>query len=354
MSLVELKEELERQRANSFDVVVDSRDIVARPHEEDILVLDVRGVGEFPLTEWGHKCMAEKLSIPWAYYRRMIDRDKKHLLVENINEWIAEAEKGRVKDRYLRVTNGQIRAVLSSRFRPIDNYDLLDVLLVELNRMASDGRAIRVKEASLSDTKMYVKVIDELLNDVVKSESDILYGGVAVVNSEVGNGAFSVNSYVFRQICRNGLMGESSIRQVHVGKVLDKGFVNWSDETMQRERELLLAKARDVIRSSFSPEEFKRAVDNLKGANQVQVKNPVRVFEKIKTDYNLSDATRDQLIANLEDIDNPTQYDVVNSITRVARHQSNPDSRAELEQLGMKVLNLNEVYFADAREAATA
>jgi hypothetical protein len=88
MDLRELVEELRRQRENSLDIICRDEDTEAIPDEEHGLLLRVSDKGAWPLAEWTHKQLAEKLEIPKRYYDRMLESGKFELLAENINAWL--------------------------------------------------------------------------------------------------------------------------------------------------------------------------------------------------------------------------------------------------------------------------
>ena len=85
MDLVSLIEELERQKRNSLDLIVESSSLKAVADEKSGVRLAIPEYGEFPLTDWAHGQLADKLSIPRRYYERMREAGKAELLAENIN-----------------------------------------------------------------------------------------------------------------------------------------------------------------------------------------------------------------------------------------------------------------------------
>jgi hypothetical protein len=129
MELVDLVRELERQKKNRLDLIVESSTLKAIPDEENGIRLALPEYGEFPLTEWAHGQLADKLGIPRRYYERMRDSGKLELLAENVNAWLGERER-----RLIRILDGRIRAILSDRYRVMDNYDLSSLLWTSSRR----------------------------------------------------------------------------------------------------------------------------------------------------------------------------------------------------------------------------
>ncbi len=118
MDLVSLVEELERQR-NSLDLIINSSTLKAVPDSDEIR-LAIPEYGEFPLTDWAHGQLADKLGIPRRCYERTCEAGKCELLAENINAWLPIRER-----RLMRILDGRMRAFLSDRYRIMGNYDLV-------------------------------------------------------------------------------------------------------------------------------------------------------------------------------------------------------------------------------------
>jgi len=110
LELKELAEELERQKKNSKDAVVSTKELhtYVEPMERE-LKLTASTIGAYPLTEWAHTQLAEKTGIPVKYYQRMKEEGHLELLVENVNTWLSHND----SDVLVRVLDGNVRAILS-------------------------------------------------------------------------------------------------------------------------------------------------------------------------------------------------------------------------------------------------
>jgi len=64
VDLVGLVKELERQKENSLDLIAESQNICALPDKDFGILLGVLDRGMWPLTEWAHLQLAEKIGIP--------------------------------------------------------------------------------------------------------------------------------------------------------------------------------------------------------------------------------------------------------------------------------------------------
>jgi len=86
-------------------------------------------VGEYGITSLARRQLADKLKIPLAYFERM-RTEQPPLLDRNVNTWL-QTDGDR---RMIRTLDGQVWAVLSDRYRRLDNYDLAENVLAILRR----------------------------------------------------------------------------------------------------------------------------------------------------------------------------------------------------------------------------
>jgi len=241
MDLVSLVEELKRQKLNSFDIIAEDEHIYAIPDENYGLVLGVYNAGKWPLTEWAHLQLAEKTGIPKRYYDKMREARKFELLADNVNAWL-QGER-----RLIRILDGKVRAILSDRYRIIDNYDLVFLALDEFQKKETIG----IYRIDLTETMLYIKAIDRTLTDIIK-EQDIVYGGLVIRNSEVGASALRIEPFIFRRVCSNGLILPKILKKIHLERqITEIDDINWSDETKELEDKAFWSKVRDVIRATF-------------------------------------------------------------------------------------------------------
>ena len=150
-SLVSLAQELERQLETKHDMVVPSS--LMRCHTDEggsckMMIEATDGVERYGITNLARRQLAEKLKIPFAYFERM-RAEQPALLDRNVNTWLqSDGER-----RLVRTLDGNVRAVLSDRYRRLDNYDLAENVLPILQRLPE----ARFESVELTETKMYIK-----------------------------------------------------------------------------------------------------------------------------------------------------------------------------------------------------
>jgi hypothetical protein len=325
MDLKSLVEELKRQKMNSLDIITEDEHIYAIPDENYGLVLGVYKTGKWPLTEWAHLQLAEKTGIPKKYYDRMLEAEEFELLADNVNTWLRDGK------RLIRILDGKVRAILSDRYRIIDNYDLVFLALDEFQKKET----IEIHRIDLTETMLYIKAIDRTLTDAIK-EQDIVYGGLIIRNSEVGASALRIEPFIFRKVCNNGLILQRTLKKIHLGRqITEIGDIDWSDETRELEDKAFWSKVRDVIRATFDKQIFQSWVEKLKESTKIEIKKPMKAVNNIVGHLGLSEEQKQKLIMHFSE---PTKYGLINAVTNLASQTKNVDEQVRLEQFAGEIL----------------
>jgi hypothetical protein len=256
----------------------------------------------------------------------MMDSGKLRLLAENVNAWLGEGER-----RLIRILDGRIRAILSDKYRVMDNYDLVFLALEEFKRKET----VEIYRIDLTETMLYLKAIDRTLADSVR-DGDIVYGGLIIRNSEVGASALRVEPFILRKVCSNGLILEHSLKRIHLGRqTMEIGEIEWSDETRMLEDRALWAKIRDIIRATFDKRIFQLWVEKLKESTKIEIKKPVEAVNNIVGHLGLTEEQEQRLLMHFSE---PTKYGLINAITNLAGQTTNVDEQVRLEEFAGEIL----------------
>lgn len=134
-SLMELAQELERQRNAKRDYLLDTRNLEMGFVEAGAYQMTMRndsknistllGVGEI-----AHRQIGSALGIPAKYYDKM-RAENPELLAQNVNSWFTMTP----QKRMVRTLDGNARAFLSERYRRIDNAEIAEAVLPVLAEM---------------------------------------------------------------------------------------------------------------------------------------------------------------------------------------------------------------------------
>jgi hypothetical protein len=248
-SLVSLAQELERQLDSKKDLIVPSaliRHATDEQGETRLVIEEGNSPVHYGVTPLARRQLADKLKIPYAYFERMRE-DQPTLLDRNVNTWLQSEEDRRM----LRTLDGQVRAVLSDRYRRLDNFDLAESVLPILQQLPE----VRFESVELTETKMYLKCITPRLKYEM-APGDVVQAGVVISNSEVGQGTLSVQPLLFRLVCSNGLIvPDRSLRKTHVGRALggeDERIQVYQDDTLRADDKAFFLKVRDVVQAAVS------------------------------------------------------------------------------------------------------
>lgn len=338
-SLKELAEELERQKHSRYDIVVPTDKLLVfkdgNTIKMDVPQLD-GNIKQHGITDWAHGQIANKTGIPKKYYDKMREEGKLNLLADNINTWMPDREK-----RMVRVLDNKVRALLSDRYRVIDNYDILYLTLKKFRDIGENqNMKINVLSQNLTPTNLYVKATSPDLSGQVmkyKGETEPVEGGLIIQNSEVGAGSFQVKPFINVLVCTNGLISEQSFKKVHIGRSLGEGFVDWSNDTLRLEDEALWSKINDMISSTFKPEIFQKWLDEINDVSTTEVPKPTKAVDNIIKHYNVDKGLKDDLLDQFTK-QAPTQWGMSMAVTRIAQNVDSYEKQIEMEKIGSELL----------------
>lgn len=370
-TLPELAELLADQHSRKVDVVAPA----ARLRSENGLlvvegsdpILTPEGVtqadGTFRPTEVFDEGLSSKLNIPRAYLRRLRD-ERPDILDANVNGWLrgngpfpfqndlvgpdarsflVRAFKGDDGDE------GIARAFLSDSYRIVDNLDVLHATLVGVR---NSGVEATVTQADLTDRRMYLKfqapAVAELAPELLKGyrspftgatgdENPTVFAGFIVSNSETGNGRFTITPQVIVQICNNGMtITRDVLAKTHLGQKLEHGVIQWSDETLQRNLELVTLQARDAVKTFLDIDYLRAKIGQLteKAAESVNTEG----IQTITATLGFSEAERTAVLDSFVQGGQLTLGGVAQAVSAAAQGVDNADRAHELEAVAASVL----------------
>jgi hypothetical protein len=348
-SLVNLAQELERQLATKRDLVVPSSLLQCRTDEGgDLkLIVDARqGDGEYGVSNLARRQLADKLKIPFAYFERM-RTEQPALLDRNVNTWL-QTDSDR---RMIRTLDGQVRAVLSDRYRRLDNFDLAENVLPILQRL----EGARFESVELTDTRMYLKVVTPRV-EVEIAPGDVVQAGIVITNSEVGCGTLSVQPLLYRLVCRNGLIAsDHALRKTHVGRALlkeDDPVTVFRDDTLAADDKAFFLKVRDVVEAAVSEATFRQVAQKMQKTREIRLAgDPVKAVEVLANRYALNETERSGVLRHLIVEGDLSAYGIVNAVTHFSHDVEDYDRATEFEALGGKLIELPAGEWKEMAEA---
>ena len=243
----------------------------------------------------------------------------------------------------VRTMDGNARAFLSDRYRPLDNFDLATAVLPKLRDTFCE-----VKSSELTESRFYVQAVTDRVTAEV-GRGDVVQAGMVISNSEVGLGSVKVEPLVFRLVCLNGMIvADSSIRKYHVDRrgqefdLLDGAAEFYRDETRKLDDRSFFAKVQDVVEATLDQVKFGRIVERLQEAAERRIEgDPVKVVEVTAKRADLSEGEQRSVLRYLIEGGDLSQWGLTNAVTRTAEDAESYDRAVELERVGGRVIELS-------------
>lgn len=348
-SLTALAQELDRQLESKKDYVVPSPLVHHTTSERGDTVLEIDAPETprpFEVTPLARRQLADKLKIPFAYFDRM-RTEQPALLDRNVNTWLQQDEARPM----LRTLDGRVRAVLSNRYRCLDNYDLAESVLPVLR----DFTGGTFESVELTETRMYIKFILPRVQHEMRV-GDVVQAGIVIMNSEVGQGTLAVQPLVYRLVCSNGMIAaDQSIRKTHLGRALgsDDGVTIFEEDTLKADDMAFFLRLRDVVRSALSQETFLKVAMKMQKTMGIELKSSaVKTVEVLRQRYTLTEEEGEGVLSHLIRGGELSGYGLVNAVTRYSQDVPDYDRATEFEALGGKLIELSSREWKGLAEAA--
>ncbi len=334
-TLQDMSAELQRQLDLKRDFTADTRQLnmslTGKLHIAGI-ELDPREINRY-----AHSQIASGIQIPFKYYDRM-RTESPILLAQNVNHWFEKEP----KKHLIRTVDGRVRAMLSDRYRTLDNYDLAEIAISEIQK-----QKCKVVSCEVTESRMYIKVIAEEIQTEV-SVGDVVQSGIVISNSEVGAGSVRIEPLVYRLVCDNGMIAnDSAIRKYHVGRGSlgdeDNASEFFKDETRVADDKAFWLKVRDVIQATLQVSTFERIVERMRiSKNQIITGDLQKVVEVTSNRLQLNRDETDGVLKHLINGGDLSQYGLVNALTRTSQDIKSYDRATDFERFGGNILDLDQ------------
>jgi hypothetical protein len=245
---------------------------------------------------------------------------------------------------------GELRAVVSDKFKTFDNPDLLEAVLPTL--IESDANW-QIVNAQITDRRLYARFKSLAITGEGSAVGDLMAQGVCVGNSETGHGSVSVAQLVWTLACLNGMQTANKNRTAHLTSSRSDGdtWAMLTDESKRLDNAALSSKLRDVTAAYASREMFESVLEQFRNAAADVVANGMAAaqpaVEALGGILKLSKVETSSVLDGLmRTIQQPgyagrplSRATMVNAVTAAA-HGADADSVSDWQSLGGKVLDL--------------
>ncbi len=348
-SLQQMAAELERQQETKKDYLA-AQGVLRAVSDQGTVKIDGLNGEPFDILPHAHSQIGTFLEIPAKYYDRM-RVEQPELLATNINTWFSASGNDK---RMIRTLDRKVRAFMSPKYRPLDNFDLAQSVLPTLI-----DRGVQVMSAELTETRMYIKGILPELSDILIGENgDRQWAGqmtagdrghvvsaIVISNSEVGAGSLRVEPSVFTAFCTNlAILANAAMKKYHVGKTFeaDNSYEVFRDATRQADDKAFFMKVVDITKAAFDEDAFHRAINELRKTadNPIKSDDLPKVIELTVKRLALPQSTGGSILKHLAAGGDLTQWGLASAVTRTANDFEDYEGATDLERAGGAILAL--------------
>lgn len=303
--------------------------------------LNIAGHGSFPLREVAHGQLAEYTGIPKTYYDKM-RREKPELLVANADTWLQSMN----DQRLVRTLDGDVRALLSNRYRPLDSFDLVAAALPAIRQASA-----QIVSCEVTERKLYIKATTISMRFEVK-RGDIVEMGTHAVQQRSRAGALATAPFLNRLICLSkAVANEYGQRRTHTWASASATAATMTAYrrsgcavgTREADDKAFFLQTADVVRACLDPVKMEPIAAKLRESTGRTIDgDPVKVVEVTAKRLGMGDAERANVLKHLIAGADISQWGLMNAVTRAAGDAADYDRATELERAGYGVVELDD------------
>jgi hypothetical protein len=195
----------------------------------------------------------------------------RELVAENLNRIYHNGNGARYLTRSVK---NEVRGFLSDSYRRLDSRPIVDQFILAVSKFGAvplDGYAL--------ETKIAVKAVLPYVFEPVPHE--VMIFGVALENSDFGQGALSLRTFVERLWCTNRAISTEDLRKIHLGARLGEDL-QLSDRTYRLDTETMASAAQDIVQRSLAAENVNEYMGLIQKANEekIDAKNVMGFLKK--------------------------------------------------------------------------
>ena len=292
-------------------------------------------VKEKIFSDYAFSQFCTKMGVPAQYILKCMKTGYDELAEQNLNTWVDDY-KGSL---LLREYEDKVRGVLSARYSPFDTPQILDVL-----NKTTRGMNLKVKGYFMNEERFHARLIQ---SEPMKVAGEDLFGGIVIDSSDVGRSALSVNFFIYKQVCTNGLCVSRGSGNLFHQKHLNICTDDFKEELsasiklipdLVKEYEDIICETRrsnsivTVGRTDLS-EIIMQNLDNAEERN----KKVQELIDRLKAKTKLQDEGVEKVLRVANEKYGFNNWGIINAITEVAQDYT-LEKRIELEKTAANML----------------
>jgi hypothetical protein len=261
----------------------------------------------YPMRPIAQQSIANRLGIPIMYLRKC----PSELQAYNMNHWIKEEKNEQL---FVRFDGDEVRAVFTPKYKPIDNFEVLE----RLDSLAYPPET--PVQCHLDSEFMSLSILDG--KQTFSLNGDKMTPGVSVSNSEVGLACLSIAAFFLRLICTNGLVAKTEVHASykHVSLKVFKEFPQVLEKVS-----LELARKREQLKIS----------------TESTVDNATVTMENFNRQFQLNKVEKEAVEWGWSREKGYAMFHLVNAYTRAAQFEGlSAESSYRLQKVGGMILEM--------------
>lgn len=346
--------ELDRRQAETLNG--ETNDANAIKQQIDDLRIEPKDAGApISLKPTARQQLFHRTDVPKRFADSLVKRGASDVLSNMMTELMSR-EKKRVM---LRCLDGGVRAIVSDRYRVLDNCDLFYAACGQFKSANAQLWKARLSDDSFELFGVANHIAGEVRTDRpfdpgdgwmsrwAGASGDAQNAAVRITNSETGRGGLNVSMSVVTKICANFLVWGENVAVIHSGRQLDadeNGLITKSDETKRLESETIWSKINDAIATAFNREAFQKMIDAMNNATQVEIPEDriEAVVDNVVAEYVLDESSKTSILDEMLATGDRSQYGLMQAVTHAAHaddRRGNAEKASQFETIGADVLN---------------
>lgn len=276
---------------------------------------------------------AEKVGMPQSWSKKMAQEKepwKRKLIAENFTRHAERSDDSRV---LVRCVGDQARAVLSERYRRMN----MAPIFIRFAK-ACEEQGGQLWGGVCGELRAYLEIVIPHIEVIETPNNGTVYQcfGAQISSSDFGQGSLDIRAFTVQAVCENGMIGQTLLRKVHLGKRLDED-INYSRETYELDTRTMASMASDIAKEVLSPEYIERQKKAIIGASEqvVEVKPMMEKLPKVGLTKDEVDMVNDFMMESDPESGvqgKPTVWKFKQAITAMAR-EAQPVRMRELQEI---------------------
>lgn len=254
--------------------------------------------------------IAAKLGVPANYLRKC----EPEIQAYNLNHWM-QKKAVKTKNVFVRFDKNDIRAIFTTKYRPLDNLEVVNHLL------KYSYKPDVLVNCLFGEDFMSLNILSRE-NSFKIAKGDELIPGVTVSNSEIGRSSLGVAMFLFRLICSNGM-----VARVGFGKYSTYRHISAKNISKFLQSVKSIPVDKDIYK------------ERLQIAMDKSVANPEKLLLRYNKKYKVREETAPAVQWGWEQEKGNNLYNIINAYTRASQYDGlTAKTRYLLQTIGGNIL----------------